>query len=198
MMTRTSRIKGVISAEIDALNKVKECTTLMPLDELVDLLLCVVKSGGNVFISGVGKCSFVASKLAATYCSLGMPSFYLNCSHAMHGDIGCARKGDVVILLSKSGETNEIVELANACKDLFVTTVSITCCDSTLSKLCDLRIVLPVGCEADNLNLAPTSSTTAFMAFGDALGVVVSYELGFRKEDFHARHKRGRLGELSK
>jgi len=167
--------------------------------KVVEEVISTTRRGNNIFLSGVGKCSFIAEKLAATYCSLGIPSFPLHCTHSLHGDIGAVRPGDVVIIFSKSGETTEAIELAYASKSFSASTIAITCNrDSTLSRACDLRIVLPVKDEADVLNLAPTSSTTAMLAIGDAIGVVVSRHLKFGKSDFNKRHPKGKLGEVSK
>lgn len=165
---------------------------------VVELLLETTRAGRNVFLSGMGKCSFIAAKLATTYTSLGVPSFYLNCANALHGDIGVLREKDVVILFSKSGETSEIVDLAKVVREFKAIPIGITCNgDSLLAKKCDVVIVVPIKKEADALNLAPTASSTTFLALGDALGVVTSKHLGFNKRNFNERHGKGELGRIS-
>jgi len=190
---------------IDVLNKEGSAILRIALDvdsepsRVVKEVISVTKRGNNIFLSGVGKCSFIAEKLAATYCSLGIPSFSLHCTHSLHGDIGAVRSDDLVIIFSKSGETIEVVELARVLKKFKALSVAITCVrESTLSRICDLRVVLPVKDEADALNLAPTVSTTAMLAMGDAIGVVASKYLGFSKSEFNKRHPRGKLGEVSR
>lgn len=167
--------------------------------KVVEEVILATKRSSNVFFSGMGKCSFIAEKLAATYSSLGIPSFALNCAQALHGDIGAVRDGDVVIIFSKSGETVETIDLAIALKKFGALSIAITCYSrSTLASKCDKHIVIPFSKEACHLELAPTTSTTAMLALGDAIGVVASKQLGFSKKDFNIRHSKGRLGEVSK
>jgi len=167
--------------------------------KVVEEVISATKRSNNIFFSGMGKCSFIAGKLAATYSSLGIPSFALDCAHALHGDIGAVRDGDVVIIFSKSGETVETVDLAIALKKFGVLSIAITCSPhSTLAGRCSKHIVIPFSKEACHLELAPTTSTTAMLALGDAIGVVASKQLGFSKKDFNIRHSRGKLGEVSK
>jgi len=164
--------------------------------EVVGDVILATKRSHNIFLSGMGKCSFIAGKLAATYSSLGIPSFALNCAHALHGDIGAVREGDVVIVLSKSGDTKEVVDLVVALKKLGALSVAITCNrDSRLAKLCDKSVILSISEEACHLGLAPTTSTTAMLAMGDAIGVVASKQLGVTKAAFRKRHVKGKLGE---
>jgi KpsF/GutQ family protein len=165
----------------------------------VQQIISATLAGGNIFLSGIGKCSFIADKLAATYCSLGIPSFYLNCAHSLHGDIGAVRSGDVVLLFSKSGNTNEMLDLASELLKFKIFTVSLTCnIHSKLANLCDINLYIPAEEEADHLGIAPTASTTAMMALGDAIGVTVSKYLEFNRTDFARFHPKGSLGEVLK
>lgn len=198
MIHKQKRIVEILNIEASSILQLSD-TLNNCVSEVVQELINRIRSGSNIFFSGMGKCSFIAEKLAATYCSLGIPSFYLNCSHALHGDIGVLRKDDVVIIFSKSGETQEIIELANITKEFSALTIAITCSgQSRLSGLCDLLITIPIEKEADTLNLVPTSSVAVFLALGDAIGIVISEMLGFTKEDFNKRHPKGKLGKLLK
>jgi len=165
------------------------------LAEIVEVV--VGAKGKNIFFSGMGKCSFVAGKLAATFSSLGIPSFELDCANALHGDVGKVRRGDIVFLFSKSGETDEVIQLAKFLQPIAVT-VAITCNNSSLVKLCDYSFIINEQSEACHLNLAPTTSTTCMLVVGDAIGVAASSALGFSKSDFHIKHPKGKLGEVSK
>jgi arabinose-5-phosphate isomerase len=174
---------------------------LLPVEDpsisaLIDLILNTVTSSKSVFVSGFGKCSFVAGKLAATYSSIGIPAVYLDASSALHGDIGMVRRGDIVILLSKSGETQEMVDLENTLLSMGISTALITnTSNCTLSTLCDITVLLPMTDEACHLKLAPTTSTTLMMAVGDAIGVEVSSALGFTTDKFYKFHSKGSLGK---
>lgn len=166
-------------------------------DNLVSIVeLCVDKYKGskNLFFSGMGKCSFVAGKLASTFSSLGIPSFELDCANALHGDVGKVRVDDLVFILSKSGETDEAIYLAKYLNTNNVSTVAVTCNkESTLYSLCNHKIFIDIKSEACHLGLAPTTSSTCMLAVGDAIGVATSKLLGITKSDFARSHSRGVL-----
>lgn len=130
----------------------------------------------------MGKSGHVAKKISATLASLGTPSFFLHPGEAQHGDMGMVSADDVVILISNSGETDEILRIVQPLKVIGAITVAITAGrDSTLAKECDVTQLMPNTPEACSLKLAPTSSTTAVMAYGDALAVVASKIYGFTR-----------------
>jgi arabinose-5-phosphate isomerase len=158
----------------------------------VDLLAACT---GHVVVAGMGKSGLVGSKISATFCSLGQPSNVLHPAEAVHGDLGRVRRGDVVMLLSYSGETEEVVNLAAILKADGVPRLGISCSDgSTLARMCDVHLSLGDVTEACPLNLAPTASTTAMLALGDALALAVSRRRNFREDDFHKHHPGGLLG----
>lgn len=150
---------------------------------------------GRVIFSGVGKTGHIGSKLAATFASLGTPSFFVHSVEAMHGDMGMITKDDVVILISNSGETKETIAVLPSIRSIGATIVSITrSADSTLAKGSDLPIVLPVNGEADDLGLAPSNSSTEVLVLGDAIGLTLARVAGFSKKDFAKFHPGGALG----
>lgn len=150
---------------------------------------------GRVIVSGLGKSGLIARKIAATLTSTGTPASYLHPVDSQHGDLGIVGREDVAILLSKSGETEEMVALVADLQRLGVPIIAVTgASDSTLAR--SARMVLDAGVaeEACPHDLAPTTSTTVALALGDALAVTVLQEKGFRPEDFAALHPGGRLG----
>jgi arabinose-5-phosphate isomerase len=144
----------------------------------------------------MGKSGHIARKIAATFSSLGTPSFYLHPGEAMHGDLGMIGAKDVVIAISHSGESDEILRILPTMKMIGATVVAITGnADSTLAKNSDLVQVMPEFKEACYLGLAPTSSTTAALCYGDAVAVVASVIYGFKDSDFGKFHPAGSLGK---
>lgn len=151
---------------------------------------------GRVVTCGVGKSGHVARKAAGTFSSTGTPSIFLHASEAAHGDLGMIAPGDVVLLYSHSGETDEIVNLFVAIKALGARTILITGrLQSSAARMADLALCTLVESEACPNNLAPTTSTTVMMAIGDALAVEVMSRRGFSREDFAKLHPRGALGK---
>ncbi|MFN2326510.1 MAG: SIS domain-containing protein, partial [Gemmatimonadales bacterium] len=151
---------------------------------------------GRVIVSGVGKSGLIARKLAATLTSTGTPAMYLHPVDSQHGDLGLVGPEDVAIVLSKSGETEELFGLAAALQRLGVPIVAVTgAATSTLGRLARVTLDAGVAEEACPHNLAPTTSTTVALALGDALAVTVLAEKGFKAEDFAALHPAGRLGQ---
>lgn len=150
---------------------------------------------GHVVISGMGKSGLIGAKLAATMSSLGQPAHFMHPSEAVHGDLGRVRPGDVAILMSYSGGTEEVVNLAAILRTDGVPRVGISCRhDSHLARLCDVHLAIGDVVEACPLNLAPTASTTAMLAMGDALALAVARRRNFAEDDFHRRHPGGSLG----
>lgn len=150
---------------------------------------------GKVVVTGLGKSGLICRKIAATLSSTGTPSFFIHAGDANHGDMGMIVGGDVVLAVSNSGETEEILRLLPILKRLGVTLIALTGNhDSTLSRAADLVLDGAVPEEACPLGLSPTASTTAAVALGDALAVVLLQMKGFREEDFALRHPGGTLG----
>ncbi|WP_236254369.1 KpsF/GutQ family sugar-phosphate isomerase [Mucisphaera calidilacus] len=151
--------------------------------------------GGSLVVSGLGKSGLIGQKLSATFASTGTPSHFLHPAEAMHGDLGRVRASDVVLLLSYSGNTDEVVALAAILKQDRVPTIALVGpSGSDLQRLCDLTLRVGDVEEACPNRLAPTASTTATLALGDALALAVSERRAFSPEDFHRVHPGGGLG----
>ncbi|MEK6673101.1 MAG: KpsF/GutQ family sugar-phosphate isomerase [Nitrospirota bacterium] len=156
----------------------------------------IFKSKGRVVVTGMGKSGLVGKKIAATLASTGTPAFFLHPAEASHGDLGMVTSDDVVIAISNSGDTEEIVSLMPFLKRFNVTLISITGNPgSVLSREADLNIDVSVKEEACPLGIVPTASTTATMAMGDALAVALLQKRGFKEEDFAFFHPGGSLGK---
>jgi arabinose-5-phosphate isomerase len=148
-----------------------------------------------VVVTGIGKSGIIAQKLVATFNSTGTPALFLHPAEALHGDLGMLAKGDVVLALSASGETEEILRLLPALKRIGDALISFCCAmTSTLALASDIALDLSIEQEACGMGLAPTASTTVMLALGDALAVAVSLRKGFRAEDFADLHPGGKLG----
>jgi arabinose-5-phosphate isomerase len=158
---------------------------------------CVLACGrGRVVVTGMGKSGIIAQKIAATLSSTGTPALFLHPAEAVHGDLGMLAKGDVVIALSASGETEEILRLLATLKRIGDALISFRCqTKSTLAQASDVALDVSVPQEACGMGLAPTASTTAMLALGDALAIAVSLRRGFRAEDFADLHPGGKLGK---
>src|SRR6266481_4834795 len=165
---------------------------------------------GRVVVTGMGKSGLIARKIAATLSSTGSPALYLHPVEALHGDLGMIVRGDVVLALSASGETEEILQLMATIKRLQVPLIAMTCDDfaereagegvrstraSTLAAAADVALDCSISKEACSLGLAPTASTTTMLALGDALAVALSEKRGFKEEDFANLHPGGKLGK---
>jgi arabinose-5-phosphate isomerase len=165
---------------------------------------------GRVVVTGMGKSGLIARKIAATLSSTGSPALYLHPVEALHGDLGMIVRGDLVLALSASGETEEILQLVATIKRLQVPLISMTCDDiaadsagggarstlaSTLASSADVALDCSISQEACSLGLAPTASTTTMLALGDALAVALSEKRGFKEEDFANLHPGGKLGK---
>jgi arabinose-5-phosphate isomerase len=149
---------------------------------------------GRVVVTGMGKSGIIGKKIAATLSSTGTPALFLHPAEAVHGDLGMVVEGDVVLALSNSGETPEIIRLLETIRRIGAQLVTLTGGDSTLSGHADVNICVGIPSEACPLDLAPTASTTAQLAMGDALAMSVMHRRGFTAEEFAARHPGGDLG----
>ena len=165
-------------------------------DRAVELILHCGEGNGRVVVTGMGKSGIIAQKIAATLSSTGSPALFLHPAEAVHGDLGVLMPGDVVIALSASGETEEILRMLATLKRKGDALVSFCCSlQSTLAVASDVVLDCSVEREACGMNLAPTASTTAMLALGDALAIAVSLRKGFRAEDFAELHPGGKLGK---
>ncbi len=184
--------RGVFNKEIEALQKTREALG----DDFENLVELVLNCRGKVILSGMGKPGHIGSKIAATLASLGTPAFFMHPAEAMHGDLGMVTKEDVVILMSYSGESEEVTRLLPVLREIGCETVAITGKEkSTVSRECRHRLVFPELEEACYLHLAPTSSTTALLVLGDALAVTVAKLRNYTKENFGLYHPAGALGK---
>ena len=167
------------------------------LDDGFDRAVAAMKlTAGRVVVTGIGKSGIVGQKIAATLASTGTAAFFLHPSEAIHGDLGMILKGDVVLALSHSGETEEVVAVIPHVKRRGATLVALTGRrDSTLGAAADVVVSIAIREEACPNNLAPTASTTAQLVMGDALAMALSVEKGFKPEDFAALHPGGKLGK---
>ncbi|MFW6032348.1 MAG: KpsF/GutQ family sugar-phosphate isomerase [Phycisphaeraceae bacterium] len=181
--------RRVLDAEAEAIRRI-------PLGEDFDRALdLVLAAPGSLVVSGLGKSGLVGQKLSATFASTGTPSLFLHPAEAMHGDLGRVRRGDAVLLLSFGGNTEEVVSLAELLRQDDVPMIALVGqpgCD--LGRLCTITLAIGDVTEACPLNLAPTASTTAMLALGDALALAVSRRRNFGVEDFRRLHPGGGLG----
>jgi len=162
----------------------------------IRLIEAAILKNNKLVLTGVGKNVPICLKLAGTFNSTGVPAAFLDPNQALHGDLGLCKEGDVCILISNSGETEDLLRLLPSLKRLNLTTIAMTSLeDSSLAKFCDQILIYHYGREACPLNLAPTASTTAALAIGDALAMVYLEMRAFSKEDFARYHPAGSLGK---
>jgi arabinose-5-phosphate isomerase len=165
-------------------------------ERAVDRIVQCGEARGRVVVTGMGKSGIIAQKIAATLSSTGSPALFLHPAEAVHGDLGMITEGDIVIALSASGETEEILRLLATIQRMGNPLISFVCnTQSTLAVSSEIALDCSVPGEACGLGLAPTASTTAMLALGDALAVADSLRRGFRVEDFAALHPGGKLGK---
>jgi arabinose-5-phosphate isomerase len=165
-------------------------------DTFVDVVEAINASTGRVVTMGLGKSGIICKKVSATLASTGTPSFFLHPAEAIHGDLGMIVRGDVVLAISNSGETEELVRLLPSIKRIGAQIVAITGNPaSTLAKGVDFHLSAAISKEACPLGLAPTASTTATLALGDALAMALLLRKGFKEEDFAFLHPGGKLGK---
>lgn len=164
-------------------------------EDFVAAVRCILEAEGRVVVSGIGKSGVVARKFASTLASTGTPALFLHPAEGAHGDLGLLVRGDLLVAISKSGETEELAELMPAVKRLEIPVVAITGQeDSTLARHAEVVLHASVSEEACPMDLAPTASSTAALAMGDALAMAVLAERGFGPEDFARLHPGGSLG----
>lgn len=183
--------REVIDVEASAVAKMRDA-----LDEsFIRAVELIRSSTGSLVASGVGKAGHVARKLSATFASTGTPSHFLSPADAVHGDVGAVRSGDVVLLISSSGESDEIVKLLSILKKLGVPVIAMTSTrTNSLGRYADITLATGKIEEACPLGLAPSASTTAMMALGDALALSVMKSRNFTADDFALYHPAGQLG----
>ncbi len=189
------KAKQVLNIESEAINKLAKSLN----ESFFRAVSLIVKNEGKLILSGVGKSGNIASKIAASFTSTGMPSVYLNPVDASHGDMGIVNDGDILILLSNSGESHELSDLIDFAKKKNIKIISITSNKKSLiSKNSDISIILPKHKEADKLNTIPTTSTTLTLALGDALCCTVLDIRNFDKKSFRELHPGGKIGKKLK
>ena len=187
--------REVLSIEIDGINAVKERLG----EEFEQALALIMECPSRLVITGIGKSGIVGQKIAATLNSTGTPSFFLHPVEAMHGDLGMVTSSDVILAISYSGETGELNRLLANIRDRAARIIAMTGNPgSTLASCSDVILNVQVPKEACPLGLAPTSSTTATLALGDALAVALLKKKQFKEEDFRRNHPGGSLGERLK
>ncbi len=193
--TETGFIAEILEAEADAILRIRERLLHQESGAWQAALDLLERCEGHVVVSGMGKSGLIGAKVSATFSSLGQPSSVIHPAEAVHGDLGRLRSGDVVLLLSYSGETEEVVNLAAILKADDVPRIGVSSSPETsLARLSTVHLCLGNLTEACPLNLAPTASTTAMLATGDALALALSRRRNFGADDFQRRHPGGMLG----
>lgn len=183
--------KKVFDIEIDALRNIRDALGATFLEILNEIIGCT----GKIIWTGMGKSGHIAKKNASTMSSLGTPSFFLHPAEALHGDLGMISSNDIIIAISHSGESDEILRMLPSIKLMGVRVIGMTYNGkSSLAQNCDIVQIFPKCKEACHIGMAPTSSTTGTLVYGDALAVVASEAYGFKKEDFGVFHPAGALG----
>jgi arabinose-5-phosphate isomerase len=188
--------ENVVRIEAEALRALADRLAGPMAEAFTKAVECLHSCGGRVVVTGMGKSGLVARKIAATLSSTGTPSLYMHPVDAVHGDLGMIVRGDVVLALSQSGDTEEILNLLPNIKRLAVQLVAMTgVLRSTLAQAADIALDCSVAQEACSFGLAPTASTTTMVALGDALAVALAEKRGFKEEDFADLHPGGKLGK---
>ncbi|HEV2315832.1 MAG TPA: KpsF/GutQ family sugar-phosphate isomerase [Candidatus Acidoferrales bacterium] len=196
--TKSVKSRGSLAAAQRVLRIEAEAITglIEKLDERFERAVeMIFECRGRVIVTGMGKSGLIGRKISATLASTGTPSVFLHAAEALHGDLGMLMRDDVVLAVSTSGETEELLALLETIKRLGIRLVTLTGnLRSTLATASDVALDIAVKEEACSLNLAPTASTTAALAMGDALAIALLDRRGFREEDFAALHPAGKLG----
>lgn len=193
-MDYEARAREVLQTEIDGIEKVRSGVGA-ELSDAVGLMLACLERKGKIVVTGVGKNLPVAEKISATLASTGCTSVVLHPSQAMHGDLGVLCAGDVLLALSYSGESEELLQIVPVLKRLAIPIVAMTAdADCALGQCSDVVLSVKVDREACPFGMAPTASTTATMALGDALAMVLLDARGFKKEDYALLHPGGAIG----
>jgi len=184
-------IGRVLDIEIEGLQSVRSNLS----NNFVRAVEVIASSKAHVYVTGVGKSGIIATKIAATLRSTGTPATFLHPSEALHGDVGIVGKDDIILSIGKSGETSELISLLRILKKSGTTIISITSnSESSMAALSDIVLDLKIAREACPLNLAPTASTTAALAVGDAIAVTLMQMKGLSEQDFARLHPGGQLG----
>ena len=184
--------KKVFDKEIEALQKTRDALG----EDFETILNLILDCEGKLILTGMGKPGHIATKMSATFASLGIPSFFMHPGEAMHGDLGMVEKKDVVMLMSYSGESEEVTRLMPVLKEIGCKTIAITGKpQSTLAQECQYHFFFPEFEEACYLHLAPTSSTTTLLVLGDAFAVIASRAINYTRDDFGLHHPAGALGK---
>ena len=187
-----SEAKKVFDKEIEALQKTRDALG----EDFETILNLILGCEGKLILTGMGKPGHIATKMSATFASLGIPSFFMHPGEAMHGDLGMVEKKDIVMLMSYSGESEEVTRLMPVLKEIGCKTIAITGKpQSTLAQECQYHFFFPEFEEACYLHLAPTSSTTTLLVLGDALAVIASRAINYTRDDFGLHHPAGALGK---
>lgn len=182
-----------INREIDTITKLRDSLD----NNLTQALNLMQQAKGRIILTGMGKSGHIGKKIAASLASTGTPSFFVHPAEASHGDLGMITEDDVVIAISNSGESKELVDILNYCKRFGIKLIAITKnSQSSLGKAGDIVLQLPNNGEACPLGLAPTNSTTATLVLGDILTTGLIERKGFTKSDFNQRHPGGKLGSI--
>lgn len=190
-MNVTERIKDVLSLECEAIALLRDNIP----DNVSDAVSVIASTKGKVILSGMGKSGIVAKKIAATMSSLGLPAFFLHPGDGLHGDIGAIEPSDTIMVLSNSGESIELLPVIIYARNICTKSIVITSNpNSTLAKQCDIAIVIPNVKEACHLGMAPSSSTTAMLALGDAIAISISEQKGFDVASYKTFHPAGGIG----
>ena len=193
-MPHLSRAREVFDIELAALKAVRDQLD-QAFAQAVELIVACLRARGKIVVTGIGKSGHIGGKISATLTSTGAPSVVLNTVDALHGDIGVVTDGDVILALSYSGESDELLTLLPAFKRFAVKLIALTGDPkSTLARHSDLALNAHVPKEACPFNLAPTASTTAMLALGDALAMSVLQARGFKRQDFARYHPSGAIG----
>ena len=187
--------RDTLTIEAAALQTMRDRLEGIHADALVHAVQMLHDCKGRIVVSGIGKSGHIARKIAATFASTGSPAFFVHPAEASHGDLGMVTRDDVFVALSNSGETDELLTIVPIVKRTGAKLIALTGAPtSSLAKLADAHLDTSVEKEACPLNLAPTTSTTAALAMGDALAVALLDTRGFQAEDFQRSHPGGRLG----
>ncbi len=188
------KAREVFDIEIEGLKTVRD-NLGESFEQLVGKCSETLDRGGKLVLTGIGKSGYIGKKIAATLSSIGSPAVFMHPVEALHGDLGMMQKNDLLIALSYSGETEELLAVLNPAKRLGLEIIAITgSCSSSLAELSSLVVEMTVPQEACPFNLAPTTTTTALLALGDALALVLLDTRGFTKEDYGRLHPGGAIG----
>src|SRR5438105_2244963 len=184
-------MQRVLDIEIEGLESVRSDIN----ENFVRAVELIASAKGHVYVTGAGKSGIIATKIGATLRSTGTPATFLHPSEALHGDVGMVGRDDIVLSIGKSGETSELNELLRVLKKTGTTIIAITSNgESSMGALSDIVLELKIVREACHLNLAPTTSTTAALAVGDAIAVTLMKMKGLSEKDFARLHPGGQLG----